>query len=177
MFANAIASGPMIPTSDLALREAMKRWAAHHRKWAYMTLPDLEFAGHIKLNPKTGERERQTTFARHYYASPIDSGRYPGPALRELRNRFGCSKHKRKGADTQSRTRLNMPWDWAMARVVAFDIINEDDGTKRFDNVRIFRGGIHGPSKQRRDYRLENSLTAEQWLSLYKVLARKIFSS
>lgn len=165
---------PVNPALAALLKEAKRKWDAHHRRWAYMPLPPLIFNGHVRVD-KDGNRVHERKPVRHYYCSPIDRGRYPTPAVRELRAQRGCGKARRP--DTQMRSRVNLPWNTSMARVIAFDIVNEADGTRRLGDVKVFRGGIHSASKQRRDYRLENALTDEQWLSLYKAVARKVFSA
>lgn len=151
------------------IREALRLREAHLRKFKYELLGDAL---------TRDERSRPAHYGRLYFdeqlrGAPVphlrqvrlETKRYDGAKLRQLRNENGCGV--RKPTDRRQRVRVALPWSGRM-RVVAFAVENG-----AFSNITLYRGdGIN--TKVRRDKRTENAMTHEQWDSLIRALGRKL---
>jgi hypothetical protein len=108
----------------------------------------------------------------------LDRSNFPAQILRkrqiEQGTGNGTSLARRHLESMQPQLKIALPWN-QQTRILAYDVVNDDTGKpSHFENVRIFRGGA-GATRQRRDRRLENSMTEGQWLSLYKGMAMRLW--
>jgi hypothetical protein len=155
-------------------RNVQKLREAHHRRFAYFGLSPLLLKGTYLEPHKHAERElfafvdaKPVHAVAHSYMSPTDWCKYTGETLRKMRHEKGCGKiPKERPRRLQQHVQIMLPWN-AQRRVITFDIRRGDDGKPFYGDVKILR-----KDSQRRDKRLERSLTDEQWLSLYNQLTR-----
>jgi hypothetical protein len=156
-------SAPALPI-DPAIRDNMRRWLAHHKRFQYVELPP------ILHTTKVGQKTR-AVYVPHLRRHKLDHcKRYTGKLLRAIEAERGCSKRRRP--PPQHQLKIALPWKQSDARVVAFNIERDEAGKPFFSDVRLLRNAA---SRTKRDKRLENSLTDEQWLSIYKRVARAMF--
>lgn len=155
---------PQLP-ADPVIRDNLRRWFAHHKRYQYIEMPHAVHSFHV------GKRE-VTTLATQFRRHKLQHGkRYTGKKLRELRAARGCGRRKPALAG-QQQLRISMPWNPKISRVVSFVLKHDDAGKPYFGDVRLIRTT---PTRDRRDRRLESSMTDEKWLMLFKRIARRVF--
>lgn len=152
-------------------REGQRLWDAHHRKFKYTPMKQFTYP---EGSEAAAELNKNGIYLRR---EMIDTKRYTGADIRAAEAKNGCGK--RKPLDTQPRTRMYLPWHEGTGRgaprIIAYTIVKRpDNSVERFDNIRIFRGA--NGHKQRRDLRLERSLTDGQWIVLVKALTVRVLS-
>ncbi len=154
------------PFIDPAIRDAVRRWNAHHARYQYVQIG--ETAQHYR-GDGVGKVGHAVPVLRRF---KLDHGKkYSGKTVQALEAQRGVSRVRPPAPKHQ--LRITLPWKSAVARVVAFNMAtDEKTGKPYFDDVRLLR---YGAGRLKRDKRLENALTGEQWLMIFKRLARQMF--